>query len=228
MPRTSVRSYASRYGRGARRQLQWTETRARRDAAVALVRSLPKPISGSGVEFKSIDLNDQTMDVNTTPHVFLLNGCARGPDINQRDGREIIMRSVQLRYHVGVTSGTGVGQFARVLVVYDRQTNAADIDATDVLSSATIYGTRHLDNRKRFTILYDRTHQLNAATESGSEVFQTYYRRLRHPVSFNSGDAATVACMVSGSLYLITIGNIDPGTTDAAMIFSSRVRFTEQ
>lgn len=181
-------------------------------------------------EFKSVDVT-ASLDSNTATSVALLNGIARGDEINERNGREVIMKSVQLNLQIFATAVTGVGSVCRVLLVYDRQTNAAALTAALVLQAATTLAGRSLENRRRFKIMMDRTYAVPsriAATVSGPEfIVDKFYRRLRHPITFNAGDAGTVADITTGSLYLICIGTEAAGATDGAINLFSRVRYQD-
>lgn len=229
------RSVKSRGARKARSVLQWSEQKVARDAAAAAARAVvvagapnyaQRGLVLSAGEFKSVDVTD-VADAVIASSVTLLNGIARGDEINQRIGREITMRSIQFQYTARVTPTTGVDQEQRVLLVYDRQTNASALTAAQVLNAVNTLSPRNLENRKRFKILYDRTFTLNASGEAGSFVTRRFYRRLRHPVTFNSGAAGTVADIVTGSVYLVAIGSQVAGPTAGFVSFSSRIRYSD-
>jgi len=233
MPYSVRRTFPSK--RRPRAQLQWTEARAARDAVAAVARRAPLVLGpnvaqrglvlGQG-EFKSVDVSgDLTCD--TSAQARLLNGIARGDEINERVGREVTLRSIQFNFTPHVTVGTGVDQQQRVLLVYDRQTNATALTAAQVLLTVDTVAPRNLENRKRFKILFDRTYALNASGEPGAQVTRRFYRKLRHPVSFNAGDAGTVADIVTGSLYIIVIGTNVPGVGAGAVFYAARIRYTD-
>jgi len=221
--------------RRPRAQLQWTEAKAARDAAVAMARRAPLVV-GPNIAQRGLVLNQgefKCVDVlcggavDTTTAVDLVNGIARGDELDQRIGRELTMRSVQIDMVTKATAGTGIAQQHRILLVYDRQTNATALTAVQVLTGATVYSPRNLENRRRFKILMDKKFQLNASGESGSERMFKFYRRLAHPVTFNSGDAGTVADITTGSLYLIYIGSIAAGATAGSIVGHCRIRYSD-
>lgn len=231
MPRTSVRRTWRRRPRGLSKPV-FAEARIARAALVAAARAAPNlmPASrglvvGKG-EFKAVDVLS-TATCDTASAVALLNGIARGDEINERTGREVTMKSIQFTYTATVTTGTGTDQRQRVLLVYDRQTNGAALTAAQVLNAADTLSPRNLENRRRFKILYDRTHTLNASGETGSAVTRRFFRRLAHPVTFNSGDAGTVADITTGSLYLVVVGSNAAGVTAGAVAYSSRIRYVD-
>lgn len=232
------RSVRGTFKRKPRSAIQWSEQKVARDAAAAAARAVvvaaapnyaQRGLQLSSGEFKAVDYIGTVAPLNasTTPFVHLLNGIGRGDNINQRNGREILMRSIQFQYTCSVTPVTGVDQQVRVMLVYDRQTNATELTAAQVLHQANTLSPRNLENRKRFKILYDRTHQLNAAGEPGSQVTRRFYRRLRHPVTFNALTNGDVADIVTGSLYLVIIGSVATGDTDAFVNCFSRIRYSD-
>lgn len=214
---------------------QMAAGRAVRQAQVEAARAIVAPLMpasrglvvGPG-EFKSVDVLDQNIAVDSGTAVALLNGIARGDEINQRNGREVVMRSIQFQYTARVTAGTGIDQQQRVMLVYDRQTNAAALTCAQVLATTSTMSPRNLENRKRFKILYDRTFHLNASAEPNSELTRRFYRRLRHPITFNANTAGTVGDITTGSLYLVVTGSAAAGVTAGTLSYSSRVRYQDQ
>lgn len=181
----------------------------------------------SRVEFKAVDTT-VNIACDQTGAVALLNGIARGDDINERIGRKVVMRSMEVRVQSIVTSNTGVDQSHRVLFVFDRQCNATALTVADVLTAVDINSPRNLTNRSRFKILYDNLHHLSSTAEPGSHKVINFYKRLWLPVTFNSGDAGTIADIQTGSLYLVVVGNIAPGTSAGAVGGKIRVRYTDE
>lgn len=210
----------------------WQQTRAAasRESMFSAARGLNRATRGLQLatgEFKAID-TVVSVAADTTSAVTLLNGCARGDDINERTGREVVMRSIQLCVRATVTAGTGIDQWHRYIVVYDRQTNGAALTFANVISALDVSAPRNLENRRRFTILMDKKFHLNATAESGSQRLISYYRRLRHPITFNNGDAGTVADITTGSLYLITYGSVAAGQTAGSAYGVVRVRYEDK
>jgi len=224
-----TRGWTSRKGllAAGRKKARQAIARAARQTDVVMANAAERGLSLSRGEFKSVDTNNVNA-ANTATAVFLLNGIARGDDINERTGREVVLRSILVKAFCYVTAGTGVDQMQRVLVVYDRQTNAAALTAAQVLSVANTMAPRNLENRRRFTILMDRTVTLNATAESGSFRLIKFYRHLRHPMEFNSGDAGTVADITTGSIYTIVIGTEVAGDTAGSVLINTRIRYEDK
>ena len=229
------RSVRGTFKRKPRSVIQWSEQKIARDAAAAALRAAPAYVGPNAAmrglvltpgELKSVD-STVNISADTTGGVQLLNGIARGDEISERNGRQVTLKSIEMRLRSRTTAGTGVDQQHRVIVVYDRQTNAAAAGFADVLSSANVLYPRNLENRRRFRILFDRIIQLNATGEPNSEKIIKWYRRLNHPVTFNAGDAGTVADITTGSLYCMVLGTEAPGATAGTVSGRVRVRFED-
>lgn len=231
MPRTSIR--ARKY---PNRKAQYITSRAMARSAVVSANRAASYAKASTGEFKSVDVSLDSLGVDTTGTVSLLNGVGRGTDIDEREGREVNMRSVQLRYIVYTNTEAASDQWGRVILVYDRQSNGTAPAITDVLQTNSITAMRNLENRKRFKIFMDKTFVINASyqtaaalnTASNNHFFEEYYRKLSHPVTFNSGTAGTIADITTGSMYLITMGTAATGTTSSLCGLKSRIRYTDK
>lgn len=179
-------------------------------------------------EWKYLDTGLGTLTMNTTPVLLLLNGLAPGNSASQRIGMKVAIRTLELRARVATTAGTGVDQTCRWLIFVDRQSNGVAPTAGDVLTG-NLDTFRNLANRKRFKIILDRHFPLSASAENGSiRVFHAYLK-FRRPllVEFNTGTAGTVADITSGAIYIMVLGNIASGTTDANMNGTVRFRYTD-
>lgn len=182
---------------------------------------------GAKAELHAID-SEASVACDTTTAVALLNGCARGDDIGERTGRQIWMRWVDLNMICAVTAGTGTDQQQRVVVVQDMQPNGAACAWTDVFTSVSVLANHNLANRNRFRILFDRTVQLNATAEPGSEKVIRARVPLNLLVTFNSGNAGTVADIQTNSLYFMVSGSNVAGVTAGTVAYKHRVRFTDR
>lgn len=184
-------------------------------------------------ELKAVDTALGATAIDSASGVLLINGIGRGDDINQRNGREIVMKSVEVNFTLQVTPATGTAQVHRVVIVYDRQTNGTALTAADVYGAGpTILSVRNLENRKRFKVLMDRTYNLGAAVVQtvGAHNFirDSFYRKLNHPVTFNSGNAGTVADITTGSMYVVYIGSNAAGPTAGSIVVQARIRYEDK
>jgi len=165
---------------------------------------------------------------DTTGTLALLNGLDRGDDDGSRIGRKCTMKSLELRGVAKATVDTGLAQAIRVIVFYDSQTNAAAPGITDVVNTADAVTLRNMNGSSRFKILVDSYDVLNdAAGDDRRPAFFHEYRKFSLPMQFNNGDAGTVADIVCGSVYLITLGELAAGATAGAGTIRTRIRYVD-
>lgn len=220
------------------KKIEWTETpivRAPSAAAAAAAAYRGRPLNWArrGLmrtknEFKSVDLPIGPVPVNTTGSVTLLNGLGLGTDINQRVGREVVIKSIQIRGHSYVTATTGTDQVHRIIIFVDKQVNAAAPTTATLLGSGFgIYTMKSLENRKRFKILYDRCVQLNTSTEPGAQKTFEYFKKVHIPVTFNAGNTGLVGDIVTGGIFMCFVGENAGGPTAGGFTGVSRLRYID-
>lgn len=198
-------------------------------AAAAAPRALYVPPSRG--EWKHIDVYTGSIVADTTGALGLINGCIQGADAINRIGRQITMRTVQINGLSSVTSATGLDQTHRVLIVYDSQPNGAALTIAQVLDTTAANVTLALRNTngiRRFTVLMDKVVRLNSNAEPGGAIAWRLYRRINLPVVFNSGNAGTVADIDTGSMYLISVGNLGAGATAGSLVANIRIMFEDK
>ena len=185
--------------------------------------------SPSGPELKYIDTNAGTA-ITFASSAFatgvLLNGVAQGSDATARIGRKMVMKSLLLRWTWNLGSTSTGGSPVRVMVVYDKQTNAAAPAITDILVADTFIGQNNLNNRDRFTVLCDQISEPIGANGNTS-IGGTIYKSLNMETMFNSGNAGTVADITSGSVYLFVAQTGGIGVVNPIFNWRARVRFTD-
>lgn len=162
----------------------------------------------------------------TTPAI-LLNGVAPGSTAETRVGRKITMKSLYIRYNWarGGPTSTG-GSPARILVVYDKQTNANLPQITDILLTDHYLSQNNLSNRDRFITLFDHiTEPISDAANAC--VSATLFKGMNLDVMFNGGAAGTVGDITSGSVVVFVAQSSKIGTVTPALDIRSRIRFTD-
>lgn len=177
----------------------------------------------NATEMKSADLGPAALAYSTTGTITLLNGVAQGLDNGQRIGRKFNVRSILVRGFASVGS-TPTASCIRHMLVYDKQTNGVLPVITDILNTVSMLGCNNLDNRDRFVILADKTSYLEAAGRSQIPIKMFLKTNLE---VINSGVASTIASINTGSLYLITIGQLAAGVTAPTLSVLIRVRFQD-
>lgn len=189
---------------------------------------------GSKGELKVVDLANATYACDTTGSVTLLSGVATGTDLTDRIGRKIMLKSVQVRGTIMNTDSNTSDQMARVMVVYDKQPTGTAPAITAILTAARAEAFNNLDNRDRFSVIFDTKVAVAGISDTATQSFAgsptvhaiDEYRRLKHEVIF-SGTGATAASISSGALWLVTVGT-RAAASGSIFIANCRVRFTDQ
>jgi len=192
------------------------------------------PLRRAKDERKVIDVDPASYNANTTGVLTLLNGVATGTDFTNRIGRKIRLKSIYIRGYCQPEDQTTGNNLARMIVVYDMQSNGAAPTVTDILKSATSVAQLNLDNRDRFKVLIDKQLAMgqfdsttagatNAAAPTIHQIKK--YKKLNLEVLFN-GTAATVGSIATGSIYMLTIGAVASGVGSTFTV-SSRIRFED-
>lgn len=191
---------------------------------------------------------------------LLINGTDVGADIKQRIGRRITMKSLQLRMTISGTNNPineYTSSVVRILVIYDRQSNAAtgspnfnDIfDQSMITTTATsvshyVNCGKNMANKDRFLFLLDKTYTVEQiygivsglppipadSNHVTTKVIQkNFYINLKNlNVSYN-GIGNTLANINEGALYVTALCNkSNTGFSDAVWVeFASRVRYVD-
>lgn len=186
-------------------------------------------------EKKNIDAtNSNTITfAQTTSNLFLLNGCDDGATATTRVGRRITMTSMELRWSGSFAATTAGTSPLRMLVVYDKQTNAAAPAATDVVVVDSLNSMMQLSNSRRFQVLADEI-----VEEFGAAGPQSFYRKIHRDftakgtqeglnVEFNTASTAVVDSITSGSVYAFFWQNGNIITANPTTNLYSRIRFLD-
>lgn len=208
--------------------------RAPRRARGQIYRGYSFARANAGHELKAVDNNWAANSFSALTgvsswHAELINGMAAGAALNERIGRKVQMKSIYIRANVSVppTGVTGNG-FIRVMLVYDRQNNATDLNLnlTSLFVTDSAISLMNLDNRERFLVLYDRMTPMGLQWRD-TEVF-VKFKRCRLDVLFNAAAGATFAGITTGALYLLTAGHGFIGAvTSLEVLGRTRVRYTD-
>ncbi len=165
-----------------------------------------------------------------------------GTGEENRDGRVYYIHSIHVHGKIqlpGTESDAapqGGPTYARLCLVWDTQTNAAEITATDVMDAGGTDDTmsfRNLQNSSRFIVLKDKTFVLRPAqgNEGAVNVFYKAFNDVRFkwnksfkkPIKVRCvGTTADVASVSDNSLSIIGIAN----NTNITLEYQSRLRFT--
>lgn len=132
---------------------------------------------------------------------------AQGVQSNQRIGRRILIKSIQLKAVINNQADATINDVRLVLVV-DKQANGTSVSYTDVFTSQTVEALPRLDNARRFSILWDKVYCLasNTSNPQADNVAKTidFYKKVNIEQLY-SGTGFTDADIRTGNLYLLAI-----------------------
>lgn len=178
-------------------------------------------------ELKAID-TAAPLVITNTPVFQLLNGCVQGDAYGQREGTQIQMTKLSLRYIInqnGATSPTHV----RVILVIDRQTNGAPIASGDFFKGPgptfTTLEYYNLTEAGRFKVLYDRVHR-NDPNNGPNNTYHSTHHRLNSKV-FYDGNLGSVVDINKNSLFLIAYADMPTAGVYPSLRIDTRVRFLD-
>jgi len=184
---------------------------------------------------------------------FPLNAITVGSGAWCRIGRKITMKSLYLQgyfsYNAALTTQSR-GHNARIMIIYDKQTNGALPNLNDILSDQINSGGAadvriwnpssgiNLNNRDRFEVILDKRFWLpgsnaagNATGLNGGTTAEPVieYRNLRGRETVFRSDTApgAITDIASGSLIMMTFGDLDGVTAPWTFTFSCRLKFKD-
>lgn len=187
-------------------------------------------------EEKNIDVVTNTTIVagQATASLALLNGLDDGATSTTRIGRKVTLTSLQYRW-VGSLAATSAGSSGlRMLIVYDKQANAAAPLATDVLQVNTIYSQMNLSNGKRFKVLVDELISC-IGTQGPQSWCIKGYRKFEKPLknkpglemTFNNASTNDITSIITGSVYALFLQDGNIITANPISNMYSRFRFID-
>lgn len=157
-------------------------------------------------ELRFIDTSLSTVNVTTTPTFILLNGMAPGDNNGNREGTSIMMKMLSLKF--SMYAGDTAGNVFRVVIIYDKQPNGAQMPEADVFASVgDPTSLRFWNSRQRYTFVYDKTFALDINRPTQVKIV----KRLNKPVKFGTGGTNGISDITKGSLYAFIIS--DSGAT---------------
>jgi len=163
----------------------------------------------------------------TTPGgTYLLNGAAQGAEAVQRIGRKFIMESLYIRAHCRLAATSTQGGAIRMLVVYDKQSNATAPAVTDILLVDHFLSTNNLSNRDRFVVLADKIFPV-ITTGGDFAATMEVYKRINLETMFNSGSTGGIGDITSGGVYILFAQSGGIATAGPVVDWRSRIRFRD-
>lgn len=182
-------------------------------------------------EKKNLDVSINTATLlvqgaTTAVGTPLLQGITQGAGDSQHVGRSITMSSFQYRFTGQLATTTTRASSIRILVIYDKQANAAQCTAAQVLTADQLSSPMNLTNNKRFIVISDEI--IPCVGTSGPQSFyKGIYKKINLPVEFNTTNGGTIADITTGSMtaFFYTDGSF--GVANPETSFYSRIRYSD-
>lgn len=198
-------------------------------------RNFTNQVDMKGVEKKNIDTLIQTglpLNAFTTPQ--LLTGIAQGVDVNQRVGRRVVLKSLDVRYRVQVSTlpaNTGNINRIRTLIIYDKQTNGSIPALVDILSQTNFNAHMNLSNSDRFVVIadeYSEQRQYDNFQAPGASVISGHFFRKFNLETMFTGTGGQIVNITGGSLYFLCSSDaVTSALTDFGILADCRVRYVD-
>lgn len=211
---------------------------------------MPGTLRSNKSELKSLDVPFGASAINTTGAITCINMIRAGSSFFNRVGRKIEMQSVRLKASIVPLRTSAAPDYARILIVYDRQSNGALPALADILQTTDQAGTNtttsfsgvNLNNRDRFVILRDHHIVLpslsvaaGVVTNPGfvDQVSRAFnfddYVKLKGLVTQYKADSApaVIGDIATGSLLLVTVGSIAAAAEGFQADVETRLRYRD-
>lgn len=177
-----------------------------------------------------------SVNASGTGSFALLNGITQGTDNTQRIGRLVHIRKIFFSGYIDSKLAT-LPMSVRLVVVYDRQTNGAAFNITDLYDTfggnVTTSSMRNLDNRDRFLVLKDKRWSCNTLLPSPSNVAHTVFpvtivmKKVMLPTLYNNVTGG-IADIASGSIFALLLTDPFAGVVNTPLLNGLwRVRFVD-
>jgi len=178
-------------------------------------------------ELKYLDVAS-TGAFTTAGGLVLLNGVATGTDFNNRIGRRIAIKSLEVSLqHAPVTMTTDyVTENLRIMIIHDSDVNGIAPTVATILGNPTEF--RNLNYEGRYKVLADiRVCAAYRATQGiASNAVQVHQRYipLHGEVTWFQGTGAAITDIQSGGLYCLLVGSTG---TQFGYALNTRIRYTD-
>lgn len=188
------------------------------------------------VEFKFKDLTGSTLvigNTTATAQYILLNGLSRGTNANERVGRTIKVKSIQMYATIRLNDACAPGteNNVRVALIYMRDTDGLTPTYSggtyrSIYINDTVNAMRDLTNRDKFVVL--RTWQIALNAEGVKSRNIKYYRKFNLKTVYSATTAGDVSDISKGSFWLVVIGDTNLANPDETWLnYNARMRYID-
>jgi len=177
-----------------------------------------------------VDLASSSYACDTTGTITLIATIAQGTSVQQRVGKKVMLKSMQMRGLASAGTAATINDIA-YLIVYDRRPTGSLPAITDILSSASSRAQNNDDNTGRFRILKRKDIVLvgnsTTPTTGRESINQDWFLKLNKPEVFKAAGTGAIGDIEEGAMYLVTVGSVAAGTGAATLTCTIRTRFVD-
>jgi hypothetical protein len=191
------------------------------------------------------------LNIDTLGTIQNLATIQQGPNIAQRIGNKIGLKSLRLRFDIGPI-GRNVPQesSARMMVVYDRNPNGSYPLISQMLAASrqdgttnagTMWSSVNCNLLDRFVVLMDEflilpafhgaginsTQVIGPTTQDGFRIDKYIKLKGLETVFNNTSNPLTIANVQIGALYLVSWGNVAAAASAWSWVGETRLRFQD-
>lgn len=198
------------------------------------VRKLEKV--ANAVEYKVIETHGSDADCYNggAGKFFLCNGINQGDGISSRDGRQIVNKTIRFKLSIQPHASQTATMRTRVIMFIDLEPHGTAPTITQVLNTSAAgpeEAFRNLDHRDRFIILKDKVYNVDPGNNSTGINYHfinfVKYKKLKNlKTLFNSGNAATIADIQRGAVY-VWVYDAQGATYPFSLHYCGRLRFID-
>lgn len=190
--------------------------------------------SGSNAELKFFDVTlDDAVIATGGVIVDTVNDIAQGVTENTRIGRKCVLRKIGWKYILDMAVSTVAGRqdTVRLILYKDKQCNGAAATSALIMETTNVRSFRNLSTSGRFTILMDRTYDMNMLAMAGDGTTQDtqpmkisgqFYKDCNIPLEFDATSGA-LGTIRSNNLGVLLISE----TGQAGITSQLRMRFSD-
>lgn len=154
----------------------------------------------------------------------LLNGLRKGDNSYNREGDEVLMRSVKFNFNTIAADSTNL---MRVMLIIDHEPQGVTLTMGEVLDMVTItyppYAFRKMDYKKRFTVLFDKSVRLNTVADLNQffKVNQVLNLKTQFKTASDTGNISDIS---RNALYLC-VGSDSAAVPNPGYSFGFRITY---
>ncbi len=167
-------------------------------AGTQLMKDVRYLMSVINVEDKYVD-NNATATLSGAWQISLLNGLLQGTNSSQRMGQSVKVIGVEFRYTLANNAAATLPVNVRVVLARDKQANTAAPTFTNIYP-VDVTAPRVVGYLERFTLDVEECTTLDNVGTQG--IYRSHVFRDQWHIQFNSGNAGTIADIVTNSYYI--------------------------